>query len=147
HVGRAAQVVAPMVREYGTSRAMARFIRLVGLDLVYIPPYEAGEARQQAMAETLIPLLHSGKSVFFAADGHRAPAFEPQEDPLWLARTANVPLLPFACRADPAITLPTWDKKRVPLPFSRLSVTIGAPLPAAATRDELARRLGGRYTS
>jgi lysophospholipid acyltransferase (LPLAT)-like uncharacterized protein len=121
HVGRAAQVVAPMVREYGTPRLMARFIRLVGLDLHYIPPYEAGDARREAMARTLIPLLHSGKSIFFAADGHRGPAREPQSDPLWLAREAGVPLLPFACAAAPALTLTTWDSKHVPLPTASLT--------------------------
>jgi lysophospholipid acyltransferase (LPLAT)-like uncharacterized protein len=147
HVERANEVVAPMVRDYGTPRLMARFIEWVGLNLVYIPPYEAGEARRSAMAETLIPLLNAGKSIFFAADGHRAPAHHPQEDPLWLARTAQVPLLPFACSATPAIPLPTWDRKQLPLPTSRISVILDSPFPTDSTPHQLATRLHHLHTN
>jgi lysophospholipid acyltransferase (LPLAT)-like uncharacterized protein len=141
HLGRASELVAPMVREYGTPRAMARFIRWVGLELIYIPPYEAGEARREAMTDTLIPLLRSGKSLFFAADGHRAPAHVPQDEPLWLARAAGVPLLPFACAATPALTLPTWDRKRLPLPNSHVAFAVSGALAEGATPAELAETL------
>lgn len=133
HLGRASEVIAPMVREYGTPRAMALFIRQLGLQLAYIPPYEAGEARRQAMATTLIPQMAAGKSAFFAADGHRAPARQPQSDPLWLAHTAAVPLLTMAFTATPALILPTWDSKILPLPFSRITVTIHAIAPETLT--------------
>jgi len=147
YVERAQEVVAPMVREYGTPRLMAQFIQWVGLDLVYIPPYEAGEARRAAMAERLIPLLHAGKSLFLAADGHRAPAHHPQEDPLWLARVANAPLIPFACTATPALTLPTWDRKQVPLPTSQVCVMLSPPLPLESTPTQLATRLQHLHTT
>lgn len=138
HVERAQEVVAPMVREYGTPRLMARFIEWVGLNLLYIPPYEAGEARRTTMAAELIPLLHAGKSVFFAADGHRAPAFQPQEEPLWLARTAAVPLLAFASTATPVLTLPTWDHKQVPLPTSQITTILSSSLAPTTTPSQLA---------
>lgn len=141
HVNRANEVVAPMVSEYGTPRLMARFIRWVGLDLTYIPPYEAGAARRTAMSETLIPRLQAGKSVFFAADGHRAPARVPREDPLWLAQTAGVSLIPFACSAIPSLTVPTWDQKQVPLPMSHIHIAIGSSLPPSATPAQLATEL------
>lgn len=146
HVGRAQEVVAPMVREYGTPRLMARFIQWVGLNLVYIPPYEAGEARRTVMAAELIPLLRAGKSVFFAADGHCAPAFEPQEDPLWLARTAGAPLHAFASTAIPALTLPTWDRKQVPLPLGQITTILSASLASTTTPSQLATCLQHLHT-
>jgi lysophospholipid acyltransferase (LPLAT)-like uncharacterized protein len=141
HVKRADEVVAPMVREYGTPRLMARFIRWVGLDLVYIPPYEAGAYRQQVMEESLIPLLHAGKTIFMAADGHRAPARAPQDDPLRLAQTARVPIIPFACFAAPVLTMPTWDRKQLPFPNSLIRVALGASLPPLSTPTHLATEL------
>lgn len=146
HVGRAQEVVAPMVREYGTPRLMARFIQWVGLNLVYIPPYEAGEARRTAMAEQLIPLLRAGKSVFFAADGHRAPAFTPREDPLWLAHTAAVPLLAFASIATPSLTLPTWDRKQLPLPTSQITTILSTSVDSTTAPSQLATCLQHLHT-
>ncbi len=147
HVERAQEVVAPMVNSYGTPRLMAPFIQWVGLDLVMIPPYEAGDARRTAMAEQLIPLLHQGKSVFFAADGHRAPAFQPREDPIWLARTAGVPLLPFACKASPSLTLPTWDRKQLPLPVGEMHVLLSSLRPRQTTPLHLATCLQQLHTA
>lgn len=146
HLARANEVVAPMVREYGTPRLMARFIEWVGLTLVYLPPYEAGQQRREVMAERLIPLLHAGKSIFFAADGHRAPARRAQEDPIWVAHSAGVPLLPFAAIATPVVTLPTWDQKQLPLPTSRIRVILDRPFPADDNTDQLATRLQHLHT-
>ncbi len=144
HMGRAGEVYAPIVREYGTSTLMTAFVKSLGMNAIFIPPYEQALARHEALLH-LIPLLRQGNSLFFAADGHRPPARVPQDEPPWLALEAGVPLLPFACHISPALRLPTWDKKWLPLPGSRISVGVSAPLTDAITAADVARRLDSAY--
>lgn len=144
HMGRANEVYAPIVREYGTSTSMTAFVKTLGMNATFIPPYEQAEARREALL-ALIPLLREGYSLFFAADGHRAPARVPRDEPPWLAAEANVPLLPFACHVSPAMRLPTWDKKWLPLPGSRISVAVAEPLIGNSPGADVAHHLESAY--
>ncbi len=65
-----------------------------------------------------------------ALDGPRGPRRSVQPGALWLARHLELPLLPVAVRAERAFRLGTWDQSLIPLPFSRVHVWIGEPLPA-----------------
>jgi len=52
-----------------------------------------------------------------------------------------MPILPLAFGASPAITLRSWDRFLVPLPFARVVFVWGAPIyvPAELSRAEMAR--------
>lgn len=140
HLGRAEECLAPLVREYGQSGPMGDFARALGLTPLVVPGYEEPEARRAALA-TLVPALRTGRSVFLAADGHRAPRYFPRSDPLWLAAQAGVPLLPLALAAHPFVTLPTWDRKVLPLPSSRAALAIAEPMDGSEEEAALAERL------
>lgn len=127
HLGRASDCCAPIVPEYGQSALMTEFVHQLGLQPIHVPGYERPDERQRAL-KRLIPRLQAGQSLFLAADGHRAPAYVVKHDPLWLAASAGVPLLPVAFAARPALTLPTWDRKIIPLPRSRVAAVMGKPL-------------------
>src|SRR5687767_1071534 len=49
HLGRAAECVAPIVREYGQSHTMSDFARSIGLHPLMLPGYEQREARRAAL--------------------------------------------------------------------------------------------------
>ncbi|MBA3533579.1 MAG: hypothetical protein H0T73_16795 [Ardenticatenales bacterium] len=132
--------MAPLVREYGQSQAMTDFAHTLGLHIAVVPGYEQREARRAALLARR-SAFQAGQSLFMAADGHRAPAHAIAENPLWLAPAADVPLLPLALAARPALTLPTWDRKQLPFLRSRVGVAIGPPLHGTATAEELRARL------
>ena len=68
---------------------------------------------------------HSGGII---ADGSRGPARVAQKGVLFLAREARVPIIPLAVAASRKITLNTWDRFELPLPFSRLVFLAEKPL-------------------
>lgn len=140
HLGRAADCIAVVVPEYGQSSAMSAWARDLGLAVALVPGYGDLAARRAAL-RALVPLLAAGKSVVLPADGHRAPAGVVRNDPLWLAGEAGVPLLPVALAARRAVRLPTWDRKALPLPFSRVGVAIAAPMAGAVDALALTRRI------
>ncbi|MDP3181713.1 MAG: lysophospholipid acyltransferase family protein [Desulfobaccales bacterium] len=68
---------------------------------------------------------HSGGLI---ADGSRGPAREAQKGVIFLAREAQVPIIPLAVAASRKITFNSWDRFQLPLPFSRLALLVGEPL-------------------
>jgi lysophospholipid acyltransferase (LPLAT)-like uncharacterized protein len=62
-----------------------------------------------------------------ALDGPRGPRREPKGGTLWLARHSGLPVFPIRVHARNAIRLGTWDRAVLPLPFSRVDVSLGPP--------------------
>jgi lysophospholipid acyltransferase (LPLAT)-like uncharacterized protein len=81
----------------------------------------------QALQEMARYMLkgHSGGII---ADGSRGPARVAQKGVLFLAREARVPIVPLAVAASRRMTLNTWDRFELPLPFSRLAFLAAEPL-------------------
>jgi len=65
-------------------------------------------------------------SAVLATDGPSGPPRVSKTGVVMLAQLSGAPLLPLAFRARPALRLPTWDGLRVPLPFARVDVAVGA---------------------
>jgi hypothetical protein len=72
--------------------------------------------------------MHKGHSGGIIADGSRGPARVAQKGVLFLAREARVPIIPLAVAASRRLTLNTWDRFELPLPFSRLAFLASEPL-------------------
>lgn len=100
----------------------------------------------QAMLE-LISAIQSGHDVAVTPDGPRGPRYEAQTGAIALAQLTGKPLIPSACNVAWKISLRSWDRFHIPLPFSRVTMKFGAPLciPPDAGREilraELQRRL------
>ena len=62
-------------------------------------------------------------------DGPRGPAWRVQPGVVALARWTGLPILP-ALAGGPGLTLPTWDRLRVPIPFARCWIAYGQPVAA-----------------
>ncbi|MEW6388544.1 MAG: lysophospholipid acyltransferase family protein [Thermodesulfobacteriota bacterium] len=91
-----------------------------GLGFIVIPGsrQKGGVKALQALAT----YLRRGHSAGIVADGSRGPAREVQKGVLYLAREAQVPILPLAVAASRKLTLNTWDRFEFPLPFSRIAL-------------------------
>ena len=117
----------------------ARALRLQGLSI------ERGSTSRGAVRGlvAVVRRLKSGADAAFAVDGPRGPRFSVKSGARAAARLSGGLLVPMGSAAPRGITLErAWDKFRVPLPFSRVGVCLGAPLDASASDDQLAGALG-----
>jgi len=79
-------------------------------------------------------------------DGPRGPCYQVQDGILKLAQLTGLPILPVALNLNWKISVKSWDKFQIPLPFARCEVCLGKPfrVPANASdaeRGELRRQL------
>jgi lysophospholipid acyltransferase (LPLAT)-like uncharacterized protein len=92
----------------------------------------------------MLRALENGLSVAQTADVPRGEPRRCGAGIVALARLSGRPIVPVAAATRPRITLPTWDRMSVPLPFSRGAFVAGEPIyvPREADRDacETARR-------
>jgi lysophospholipid acyltransferase (LPLAT)-like uncharacterized protein len=70
--------------------------------------------------------LKSGADLAVTPDGPRGPRYTLGPGLILLAQTTGARILPMHVRFSNAATIKSWDGFRIPLPFSRLDVTIGA---------------------
>lgn len=97
-----------------------------GLGFIVCPGsrYKRGVQALQRMAE----YIRQGHSGGLIADGSRGPARIAQKGVLFLAREVQVPIIPLAVASSRKITLNTWDRFELPLPFSKLVFLAEKPL-------------------
>ena len=74
-------------------------------------------------------LIEEGHPVGLTLDGPRGPARVAQPGAIWLAKATGNPVLPFHLEAASHWTAPSWDASQVPLPFSRIALVLGEPIP------------------
>ena len=72
--------------------------------------------------------LDAGTDVGFTIDGPKGPVYRIKPGPLWLSRQTGVPIVPFHIEPKRFWRLKSWDRFRIPKPFSPLLVKIGRPL-------------------
>ncbi len=73
-------------------------------------------------------LMRQGMSGGIIADGSRGPYHRMQKGVVMLARDAGAPVLPVAVAGERKITLDTWDRFELILPFSRVALLFGEPI-------------------
>lgn len=107
-------------------------------------PLPAEHDRQGARRTTaaLARLAAEGYSLVVTPDGPFGPYRLAKPGALILARTAGLPILPWAVSARPSVRLtPRWDRQILPLPFGRIRVVTGEPI-TLGRRERIAPRLG-----
>jgi lysophospholipid acyltransferase (LPLAT)-like uncharacterized protein len=121
------------------------------LELFQVQPVRGSSSRRgsRAMLE-LIDWAERGYDLAITPDGPRGPCYRIQDGVMSLAQLTGLPILPVSFNLTGKISLKSWDRFQIPLPFSRCEVCIGQPLfvPREATdeergklRQELERRL------
>jgi lysophospholipid acyltransferase (LPLAT)-like uncharacterized protein len=97
--------------------------------------------------------LRDGEVVAVLVDGPRGPAQVAKAGIVVAARLARVPILPVRIEVRASLRFASWDRMHLPLPFARLVLDYGEPLPVArdaseaeaeAARCELEARLSTR---
>jgi hypothetical protein len=95
---------------------------------------------EEALGE-IVDLARDGASVGFIADGPRGPRREMKLGAVIAAKLSGRPIVPITCAIRRAIRLNSWDRMRIPLPFTRIIGTAGEPVhvPPDASRAECER--------
>lgn len=79
----------------------------------------------------LASLLDAGQHVAITPDGPRGPAHVAQLGLAQLAALSGTAIVPCAASTRPQIRLRSWDAMRVPVPFGRGVIAVGAAIPVA----------------
>lgn len=117
---------------------MSRLIELFGVQPVRGSSSKRGA---QAMLE-LSRFAEQGYDLALTPDGPRGPRYVCKEGAVYLAQMTGLAIVPASCHVGWKICLKSWDRFQIPLPFSRVTVTLGEPLsvPRDAS-DDLRERL------
>ena len=94
----------------------------------------------------IVRALTTGADAAFAVDGPRGPLGRAKPGAATAAELSSARLVPLAAAGSRVIVLRrTWDRFEIPLPFSRVAISIGGMLDAGAARrrpEALDRALG-----
>jgi len=82
--------------------------------------------------------VEQGRSVAFTIDGPRGPLYVAKPGPVLLARNVQLPIIPFYVAAERAWILNSWDRLRIPKPFSRVHVRVGRAICVPTETDSIA---------
>ncbi len=118
----------------------AGLLRAAGLGVVRGSSSRGG-ARGLA---ALVRRIKGGWDAAFAVDGPRGPRGKVKGGALLAARATRALLVPMGSAvARGKVFERAWDRYALPWPFSRVTVVLGAPLPATCTAEELERAIEG----
>jgi lysophospholipid acyltransferase (LPLAT)-like uncharacterized protein len=79
--------------------------------------------------------VREGGVLILTPDGPRGPAREMAEGPVRMASRTGAPVILMGLCARPALTLDTWDRMELPLPFGRGAIVFDGPVRAPADAD------------
>jgi len=85
--------------------------------------------------------MEKNYSIAITPDGPRGPAYKVQEGIIHLAQLTGRPIIPMSNYTRRKITLRSWDRFQIPLPFARCVMRYGAPfwVPGDATEEDRER--------
>jgi lysophospholipid acyltransferase (LPLAT)-like uncharacterized protein len=86
----------------------------------------------------LVKLIRSGRDIAITPDGPRGPRYSLGPGIILLAQTTGTRIVPAHASFSRCVRMKTWDGFIIPLPFSKVSVTIDEALaiPAELTAEE-----------
>ena len=112
-----------------------------------VQPVRGSSSRRgaQAMLE-MTTWSERGYDLTITPDGPRGPCYEIQDGITSLAQLTGLPIVPVSFNLNWKISVKSWDKFQIPLPFARCEVCVGKairvpPNASNAEREELRRQL------
>lgn len=80
-----------------------------------------------------------GARIVISPDGPRGPARQMAMGPVAVAQLSGAPIIPILWSCDRFWRMKSWDRLRIPKPFSKAVRVIGAPIYLPATSDKAER--------
>jgi lysophospholipid acyltransferase (LPLAT)-like uncharacterized protein len=118
-------------------------LKLMGIRVLLGSRGEEG----RTAANDLVDLLRKGWSTVISPDGPHGPQGVLKKGVLHIALQSGVPILPVRFIAPRTFVLPSWDKKLLPLPLSKIMVVFGEPITVNESNfEEVVKLLEERMT-
>lgn len=112
---------------------LVAFFKLMGITAVRGSSNRRGAAALIALTRAMRDGLHAG----ITPDGPKGPALVFKPGAIALSRLTRRPFLLLGIRYDSCHRLGSWDRFALPLPFSRVELTVARePMPAEGESDE-----------
>jgi lysophospholipid acyltransferase (LPLAT)-like uncharacterized protein len=110
------------------------------LEWFLIQPVRGSSSRRgaQALLE-LTTWAERGHDLTITPDGPRGPRYQIQDGITSLAQLTGLPIVPVALNLNWKISLKSWDRFQIPLPFARCEVCVGKTFRVPADADDAAR--------
>ena len=121
-----------LVSRHTDGEMIARTARRMGFAPV------RGSSTRGAMAglKGLLAALERGCEVGVTPDGPRGPRHRVKMGTIYLAQRTGAPIVPVVIGFSRVWELASWDRFRIPKPFSRGTAMMGTPLHVPADADE-----------
>ena len=98
---------------------ITRILRMFGFDAVRGSSSRGGREGLMGLAR----VIESGRTAIFVADGPLGPIHQTKMGPIKLAQMTGTPIGAFHLEPERAWTLRSWDRFRIPKPFTRICVS------------------------
>jgi len=90
-------------------------------------------------AQKLVEALKEGASTTMWPDGPKGPPHVLNKGVLHIAQQSGLPIVPVQIHFSHFFSLKTWDKKKIPFPFSTITVTYQKPIWVSAENFDQAQ--------
>lgn len=116
---------AALVSTHGDGKILSQIVRLFKNGRIIECNHKRGHL---AILEALSSLSHEKISLVITPDGPRGPYHEVKAGTAKIALETQLPIFSLHWKASRCFELNTWDKLRIPYPFSRIDFTFSPPL-------------------
>ena len=123
--------IVVMTSRHFDGEYIARMIQLFGFRAA------RGSSTRGAVAalRELKDYLSKGTDVAFTIDGPRGPIYKVKPGPIWLSQKTGFPVLPVHVQPQRCWELNSWDRFRIPKPFTNVLVQFGEPIQVPPDAD------------
>ncbi|MFB0536716.1 MAG: lysophospholipid acyltransferase family protein [Anaerolineae bacterium] len=110
-------------------RRVATWFRLLGIEPYFVDHYSTSLSQARGVVH-FVRAVKRGASTFINPDGPDGPPYVVKPGVVYIAQKTGARLLPSAAFTATKYTLKRWDHYSAPLPFSRIAIVVGEPVPA-----------------
>ncbi len=112
---------------------MNKAVQLLGAETVRGSSTRGGS---QAL-KGIIRLVKKGRRPSVAVDGPKGPIYKVKPGIMQISRLTRLPIAPISFHASRVkIFEKSWNKSRLPLPFAKITICWGDPMPALSKEDD-----------
>ena len=134
YVGRSWRIQV-LISQHSDGEYIAQVIKWMGFGVVRGSTTRGGMRAAKAMVDK----ARQGFPLGITPDGPRGPRFVVQPGSIFLSQKTGLPIIPVVVGLSRYWELPSWDRFRVPKPFSRALLMYGDPIhvPPKLTEEEM----------
>lgn len=71
--------------------------------------------------------VQNGSNLLVTVDGPKGPIYQVKPGAVFVAKKSGAWIVPMTVSARPSVTMRSWDKYQIPLPFARTLIVFGKP--------------------